>query len=170
MMLKLWEVTLALSKIKPVNIQSWCRLTCSQIASVQTERLKYFDLPIFSLKLFTKPDHSCPQGQMLAVKFSEFNIPCKLAAFLDRLKPTASVCISLTQLRSLCWDACYPHVAWQWLRFPLSLCTITSFRSYLLIVRWRTLTKALGTGCSWKYVDKVKYLLFFITIKLPKLG
>lgn len=122
-----------------------------------------FWLDHFSLKSFTEPDHSCPWGLMLAVKVSEFNILRNLAAFSDRLKPTASACVSFTQLWLLCGDAYYPHVVWQWLRLPPSLCTMTPFRTFCSY--WSEGTSQMHLILRFlKAVDEVKYLPLFLSL------
>lgn len=108
-------------------------------------------------QLSLRPDVSC--------KFREFNILRNLPAFSDRLKPTASACVSFTQLRLLCGDAYYPHVVWQWLRLPPSLCTMTPFRTFCSY--WSEGTSQMHLILRFlKALDEVKYHppLFFLSL------
>lgn len=110
-----------------------------------------------SLKSFTEPDHSCPGGLMWAIKVSEFNPLRNLPGFSDRLKPTAPARVSFTQPWLLRADAYYPHVVWQWLRLPPSLCTMTPFRTFCSYCSEGTSQRHLILRFL-KALDEVKYL------------
>lgn len=109
---------------------------------------------------------------MLAVKVSGCNILRHLPASSDRLRPTASACVSFPQRWLLCGGAYYPPVVWPRLRLPPSSCTMTPFRTFCSYG---------GEGTSQihlilrflKASDEVTYLppsspSFLIIVKLPK--